>query len=50
VSTEIANHRIALFAARAIFPNEEINYHPNCDFNWTRELERVTRRPAKYRG
>jgi SET domain-containing protein len=47
VSAEVANHRIALFAARDIFPNEELNYHPNCDFDWVRELNKVPDDPAK---
>jgi SET domain-containing protein len=32
------NHRIAFFAARDIYPNEEVNYHPNLGFNWDKYL------------
>lgn len=37
-------HKIAFFAVRDIYPNEELNFHPNYAFNWQKhisELEKI---------
>ena len=36
-----SSHVIALFATRDIYPNEEINYHPNYDYNWEKKLAEI---------
>lgn len=35
-------HRIAFFAARDIYPNEEITFHPNFEFDWSKNISKIS--------
>ncbi|OHT07000.1 hypothetical protein TRFO_24800 [Tritrichomonas foetus] len=43
IGEALSCHRIAFFAIRDIFPNEDLTFHPNYSFNWSKHLLRLER-------
>lgn len=45
-SDDLSCHKIGLFAIRDIFPNEELSFHPNYDYDWQKHILELEKKKA----